>query len=102
MKLQATRRRVFASALAAAMLLAGGLTATTSAACSGAIVVRSLQQAYWTCGPNQDGYLMTGDLDGCWWITEFTPTPESKTGKSHYRATGAEHFSGCVRMGLDI
>ena len=62
------------------------------AAGSGTTVVRGVQQAAGTCGG--DGYRMTGSLTGCWWILTF----ESKTDPDHssFRATGEEHFDGCL------
>lgn len=76
-------------ALVGSMLSAGIVVAG-----SGATVARGVQQAYGTCGRDSDGYLMTGSLTGCWWITTF----ESKTDpdKSNFRATGTEHFDGCL------
>jgi hypothetical protein len=78
----------------AVLVVAIALPAGAAAAGSGAVVVRGIQLAYGTCGPNSDGYQMTGDLEGCWWITEFDPqSPESR---HNLRATGTEHFDGRI------
>ena len=37
---------------------------------------------------------MTGSLVGCWVIDTFETT--SDPSKSHFRATGTEHFTGCL------
>lgn len=89
-----TARRWGARSLLGAMLLALLLPGTTAAAGNGSLAVRGTQLAYGTCGPNSDGYEMTGDLVGCWWITDF----QSKTdaSKHNVRATGTELFEGWI------
>ncbi len=76
--------------LGVAMLLASVIPA--SAASRGATIVRGTQLAAGSC--ESGGYAMTGSLVGCWWIDTF----ESKSDptKSHYVATGTEHFTGCL------
>ena len=39
-------------------------------------------------------YTVTGNLDGCWYITEWTIHNETPSGA--FRATGTEVFSGCL------
>ena len=87
-----TARRWGAHAALAAMLLSLLLPGTASAAPNGSLAVSGRQEAFGTCGG--DGYLMNGDLQGCWWITTF----ESKTDESKHnvRATGTEHFEGWI------
>ena len=87
-------RRLAAVPVLAALLLALALPAGTAAGGSGATVIRGTQLAYGTCGPNGDGYLMTGALEGCWWITEFNP--QSGDSSHNLRATGKEHFEGFI------
>ena len=41
---------------------------------------------------------MTGALEGCWWIVTFVP--KGGEDKAHYRATGTEHFEGCLGSSL--
>jgi hypothetical protein len=73
--------------------LVGALSsAGVVAAGSGASVVRGVQQAAGTCGG--DGYYMTGDLTGCWWI--LTADTKSDPDKATFRFTGTEHFEGCL------
>jgi hypothetical protein len=91
-----TKTRVSAGrAMVAAMLLALAIPATVGAAGSGAAAVSGVQRAYGTCGDNSDGYEMTGDLDGCWWITSFNPDPRFDD-KHNGRATGTELFVGWI------
>ena len=78
-------------ALLASLLLAVPASAAAAAA-NGALTIRGTQLAYGTCGPNSDGYRMTGDLDGCWWITDFTSTTDAS--RHNVRATGTELFVG--------
>ena len=92
---QASRTRTWARrALAASVLLALALPSTVGAAGSGARAVRGIQLEYGSCGENSDGYEMTVDLVGCWWITDF----QSTTPDSHHnvRATGTELFVGWI------
>ena len=90
---QPKARRWASRALAATMLLALALPATVAAG-SGALVVRGIQLEYGSCGENSDGYEMTGDLVGCWWITDFQPqTPDDR---HNLRATGTELFVGWI------
>jgi len=79
-------------ALAAALLLAATLAASASAGGRGATTVRGTQLAAGTC--ENGGYAMTGSFIGCWWIDTFET--KSDLDKAHYRATGTEHFEGCL------
>src|SRR5262245_34833536 len=90
------RARVLGTALAAVALLVPALAATTSAAGGGAVVVTGVQRAYGTCtdAVYGDGYEMTGDLTGCWWITDFQSA--TAPDKHNFHATGTEHFRGCL------
>lgn len=85
--------RLAARALIAAALVSLLIPALAAAA-NGAAVVRGTQLAYGTCGELGDGYAMTGDLDGCWWITDF----QSRTdpAKHNVLATGTELFVGWI------
>jgi len=85
-------RRALGRLLVAAMLMAAVIPASASAAGSGATIVRGVQLAAGTC--ENGGYAMTGALQGCWWIDTFET--RSDPTKSHYRATGTEHFTGCL------
>ena len=78
--------------LAAALFLAATLAATASAGGRGATIVRGTQLAAGTC--DNGGYAMTGSFVGCWWIDTFET--KSDPDKAHYRATGTEHFEGCL------
>jgi hypothetical protein len=69
------------------------LPGATVAAGNGAAVVRGTQLAYGTCGAS-DGYAMTGDLVGCWWITSFESSTDPD--KHNVRATGEELFVGWI------
>ena len=87
-------RRWAAQALLTAALASLLFPGTIVAAGNGAVAVRGTQLAYGTCGELSDGYAMTGDLVGCWWITKF----ESKTdpAKHNVLATGEELFVGWI------
>jgi hypothetical protein len=78
--------------LAAALLLAATFAASASAGGRGATTVRGTQLAAGTC--DNGGYAMTGSFVGCWWIDTFET--KSDPDKAHYRATGREHFEGCL------
>jgi hypothetical protein len=71
------------AAFAPSIALAGG---------RGATIVRGIQHEYGSCGLSNDGYLMTGSLDGCWWVDTFEvkPMPVQGTMLAH----GTEHFTG--------
>jgi hypothetical protein len=90
-----TKTRLAARATVAAMLLALALPAAVGAASNGAVAVSGVQRAYGTCGDQGDGYEMRGDLQGCWWITEFNPNPRFDD-KHNGRATGTELFVGWI------
>jgi len=86
------RGRWAAFALVGAVAIGAALPVAAMAAHGrGATIVRGTQLAYGTCGDGT-GYLMTGALDGCWWIDTFEPRtdPSSHT----LIATGEEHFTG--------
>lgn len=87
-------RRWTTRALPAAVLASLLLPGAMAAAGTGAVAVRGTQLAYGTCGDLSDGYAMTGDLVGCWWITTF----ESKTDPARHNvlATGTELFVGWI------
>ena len=86
------RPRMLGVALTVALLLTVGLAASAVAGGRGATTVRGTQLAAGTC-PN-GGYAMTGSFEGCWWIDTFET--KSDPDKAHYRATGTEHFEGCL------
>lgn len=77
--------------LMAAFALATTIPVTVSAAGQGSTIVRGIQHAYGTCGDGT-GYLMTGDLEGCWWIDTVDVGPSRGT----FLATGTEHFTGWI------
>ena len=79
------------AALVAASLAIAVLTGTALAGGRG-VAVRGTQLAAGSC--EDGGYAMTGALVGCWWIDTFET--KSSPDKSHYRATGEEHFEGCL------
>jgi hypothetical protein len=85
-------RRALSVAFAAAVLVTAAVTASASASGRGATIVRGTQLAAGTC--DNGGYEMTGSFTGCWWIDTFET--KSSPDKSHYRATGTEHFDGCL------
>jgi len=89
-----TARRWATISLLAAVLASLLLPGVATAAGIGATVVTGTQLAYGTCGANRDGYQMTGDLVGCWWITEFESTTDAS--KHNVRATGTELFIGSL------
>jgi hypothetical protein len=91
-----TPRRRTAIAAAAALLLVVALAAPVAAAGNGAIVVRGIQHEYGSCTDNGDaGYLMTGDLEGCW-VVETFDVKSQFDGKAHFMATGVERFVGSI------
>ncbi len=85
------RARRMGVLLMAAFVLATTIPVTVSAAGRGATIVRGVQHEYGSCG-NGTGYLMTGDLEGCWWIDTFNVKPMPVQGT--LLATGEEHFTG--------
>ena len=87
-------RRWAARSLLGATLLSLMLPGVVGAAGTGALVVRGIQLEYGSCGANSDGYEMTGDLVGCWYITDFQP--QSAESNHNLRATGAELFVGWI------
>ena len=85
-----------ALALATVALLVGA-AAPVAAAGSGAIVVRGIQHEYGSCEDAGDaGYLMTGDLEGCWVVVTFDVKSQFD-GKAHFMATGVERFVAPLR-----
>lgn len=88
-----SRARRVAATLSAAVLLALVVTSTVGAAGGGATIVRGIQHEYGSCG-NSDGYLMTGALDGCWWVDTFELQPHPA--QAGMLARGTEHFTGCL------
>jgi hypothetical protein len=76
--------------MVAATLLAAALAGSALAGGKGATIVRGIQLAAGSC--ENGGYAMTGALEGCWWIDTFETTSDPV--KSHYVATGTEHFTG--------
>ena len=94
-----THRRVRAVALGISVLAASLTLAAPAALAGGSIgatIVRGTQLAFGSCADEQfgQGYAMTGALEGCWWIVTFVP--KGGDDKAHYRATGTEHFEGCL------
>jgi hypothetical protein len=79
------------AAVVATLLFSAALAGTALAGGRG-VAVRGTQLAAGSC--ENGGYAMIGDLDGCWWIDTFVP--KGAEDKSHYRATGTEHFTGCI------
>lgn len=73
-------------------LVASFASVGAAAAGNGATIVHGDQLAYGTC--EGGGYRMTGDLEGCWWTDTFETT--SDPDKATLRATGIEHFEGCM------
>lgn len=73
-------------------LLAAMLTTGAVAAGSGTTIVRGIQHEAGSC--EDGGYLMTGDLEGCWWVDTFET--RSDPDKSMFLAWGNEHFTGCM------
>jgi hypothetical protein len=85
--------RRIARIVAAAGLIAAIIPATAWAAGGGATIARGIQHEFGSCG-SDDGYLMTGSLEGCWWVDTFEvkPMPVHGTMLAH----GVEHFEGCL------
>jgi hypothetical protein len=81
-----------ASTIAAVMLIALVAPSAALAGGSGATIVRGIQGAAGSC--EDGGFLMTGSLEGCWWIETFET--KSDPAKSNLRATGTERFEGCM------
>jgi hypothetical protein len=81
-----------AALIATTLALVAALAPSIALAGGGAIVVGGIQHEYGSCGENSDGYLMTGSLDGCWWVDTFEvkPMPAAGTMLAH----GTEHFTG--------
>lgn len=77
--------------LIAAVALAATIPLTVSAGGQGSTIVQGIQHAYGTCG-NGTGYLMTGDLQGCWWIDTAIEGPSRGTALIR----GTEHFTGSI------
>lgn len=73
-------------------LIGSLLSAGAVAAGNGTTIVRGVQLAAGTCADG--GYAMTGSLVGCWWIDTFDT--KSDPDKSTFRASGTEHFTGCL------
>src|SRR5262245_37852922 len=89
-------RRAAARSLGIAFAVAALLTATIIAPATaggrGTTNLRGTQLAAGTC--DDGGYAMTGSLVGCWWIDTFDP--KYSPDQSPSRATGEEHFEGCL------
>jgi hypothetical protein len=86
------RHRRAAGLVVTALVALLAAAAPASAGGTGAIIVRGTQLAAGTC--ESGGYAMTGALEGCWWIDTFVP--KGAEDKAHFRATGEEHFEGCL------
>lgn len=86
------RARRMGVLLVAAFVLATTVPVTVSAG-KGATIVRGVQHEYGSCG-NGTGYLMTGDLEGCWWIDTFNVKPMPVQGT--LLARGTETFIGTL------
>ena len=92
MSRQGTRRlRRTSVVLVAAVVLAATIPLSVSAGGKGSTIVQGIQHAYGTCGDGT-GFLMTGDLQGCWWID----TTEVGPSKGTFLARGREHFTGWI------
>jgi hypothetical protein len=76
------RHHTYATAFVAAVVLAAAIASPTGAGGKGAIVVRGVQHEPGSCDTG-NGYLMTGPLDGCWWIDPFDVHRPQDTDKSH-------------------
>ena len=74
--------------LLAALPLAGA----AQAGGGGTTIVRGIQHEAGSC--RDGGYLMTGDLEGCWWVDTFVSNTDPD--KSHFLAYGDERFEGCM------
>ncbi len=85
------RRSVMMAIAAGAVVAASAAPITVQADGRGATIVRGIQHEYGTCGDGT-GYLMTGDLQGCWWIDTMDVKPTRGT----FLATGSEHFTGWI------
>ena len=94
MRLLKNRRGRLAVACTAVALVAALAPSLALAGGRGATVVRGVQHEFGSCGENDDGYLMTGSLDGCWWVDTFDvkPMPAQGTMLAH----GTEHFTGWI------
>ena len=92
MRLLRNRRGRLATALTTVALVAALAPSMALAGGGGATIVRGIQHEYGSCGVNGDGYLMTGSLEGCWWVDTFEvkPMPAQGTMLAH----GVEHFTG--------
>lgn len=91
-RVPARMRRALTGAISTVLLVAAFAPATALA--GGATPARGIQHAFGTCGDGQ-GYLMTGDLEGCWYVDTFDVKPMPVQGV--LLATGEEHFDGCYR-----
>lgn len=88
------RRR---SAILILLALVGSVSsAGPVVAANGTTIVRGVQSAYGTCRDVEGvlGYQMTGSLEGCWVIDTFVSATDPN--RSTFRATGTEHFEGCL------
>ncbi len=73
-------------------LVGSALSAGAVAARNGTTTIDGVQHAAGTC--DNGGYRMTGSLVGCWYVDTFES--KSDPDKSTFRATGTEHFDGCL------
>jgi hypothetical protein len=82
-----------AGIVGAAFLVVAMIPASASAAGARATIARGIQHEFGSCGSTNDGYAMTGSLQGCWWVDTFDvkPMPTQGTMLAH----GREHFEGC-------
>ena len=77
--------------LMAAFAMAVTIPLTVSAGGTGSTIVQGIQHAYGSCGDGT-GYLMTGDLEGCWWVDTAIEGPSRGT----VLVRGTEHFTGRI------
>lgn len=87
------RRGAMVAVAAVAVAVAAAVPVTVEAGGRGATIVRGIQHEYGTCGGGT-GYLMTGDIEGCWWIDTFDVKPLPVQGT--LLARGREHFTGRI------
>src|SRR4051812_30743220 len=106
-------KSVASSRLAVLLALAGALAIVAVQAASGAgggaVIVRGDQLVLpsSTSCPVEPGtvdggtYLMRGDLVGCWYTDVFTVTQQNDNPGGHFKASGTEHFEGCLNTNGD-
>jgi hypothetical protein len=95
------RKRLSLPRLAVLLALTAGLAIVVVQAASGAgaVIVRGDQliAGSQNC-PNADSgtYRMAGDLVGCWYTDTFVVTQQKDNPGGSFKASGTEHFVGCL------